>query len=135
MEMSYKLNYTDYSLSKHAELQAQKRGIKSEIIAFIICRSGVGLYAGNDKLSMRISQSERKRLQMQGVSSALLEKSKNVVLIVSAIEAVVVTVMHDNGSKKGRCYRKQMPTKSRKCCWSRLAGMRPVTASLSNFAL
>lgn len=114
MKMSYERTDTGYYLSKHAVLQAQNRGVKMEIIDFVICHADIWFFVGDNRFSIRIGQRELNRLQIEGVPASLLEKSKNIVLIVSSSEPIIVTVIHDYGKKRGRCYRKQMPTKCKK---------------------
>jgi hypothetical protein len=111
MQMSNQLADTGYYLSNHAVHRAQERGIRHEIIAFIIRNAESSLFVGDNRFSVRIRDEEHNRLKSEGVPPTFLEKCKNIVLVVSSMEPTVITVLRDYGTKRGRCHRKQMPTK------------------------
>ena len=114
MRTSLEINKTSYFLTQHAKQRAQQRGIKCEVIAFILRYADTVLEAGAQCQSYRVSASEATLLKTLGQPAHLIERCKNVIILVSTIDTSIVTVLKDRGSKSGRCYRKQMPTKSKK---------------------
>jgi hypothetical protein len=116
MNFIHTVKDTNYSLTKHAERRAQQRGIKLETINFILHNADVHLHAGKGGKSLRISQRELVRLAQDGASASLIDWSRGVVLVVQPCQMLVVTVLHDYGTKAGRCYRSQWPTRSEKHC-------------------
>ena len=135
MGMSFELYKTGYSLTKHAEQRAQQRGIKWETIELILRYADTAINVGSGDLSLRISPTEFSRLRKEGHPVSLLEKCKNVVVIVGSMEPVVITVLHDHGSKNGRCHRKQMPTKSKKRFSSHQAAARQSSCDFLSYAI
>jgi hypothetical protein len=111
MQLSNELADTGYSLSNHAVHRAEERSIRHEIIAFIIRHAETSLFVGDNRFSVRIRDEEHKQLKSEGVPPTFLEKCKNIVLVISSKEPTVITVLRDNGAKRSRCHRKQLPTK------------------------
>ena len=105
---------SDLNLTAHALGRAQNRGIKRETLIFVIRHSDICLHAGEGNLSMRISNREFVKLASEGVKPSMIERTKNVVIIFNPATRLVVSVLLDHGSKSGRCYRSQWPTRSRK---------------------
>ena len=104
---------TDLILSKHAVRRAQQRGIKLDTLEFAILHGDTLLHAGEGLQSMRISKKHSKKLVRNGEKPSTMEKAKNVVLVFDPASGIIVTVLLDKGTKAGKCYRSQWPTKGR----------------------
>jgi hypothetical protein len=101
----------EHSLTGHARKRAQQRGIRLDVIDFVIQHADVDLEAGDGCRSLRISKRGLAMLGGDCTSLALSERAANVVVLVAA-DGDVVTVMHDCNSQ-GRRYRRQYPTRKR----------------------
>ena len=108
---------SNYDLSDHAERRAQQRGVSLDTMNFVITHADVWLHAGEGRRTARISQRQLGQLSREGVPAALIERATNVVMLIDPVAGIIVTVLHDHGSRSGRMYRSQWPTRSRK--WRR----------------
>ena len=123
----------NYELTEHASCRAQQRGVTHETLAFVIGYADIWLHAGEGCLAARVSHKQLEKLSQEGVSSSLLERAANVVAVIDPAAGIIVTVLHDFGSKDGRRYRTQWPTKSHKWrCNHRRNGMKPRSKHFQN---
>ena len=102
-----------FQLTRHAEGQAQKRGIRPEVLGLILTHGDLERHAGEGLLSLQISRKRFKRLAFTGVPATLREKAIGVVLLIDPAALAIVTAMHALG-RQGRRYSTQFPTRSRK---------------------
>jgi len=105
----------NYQLTDHASCRAQQRGVTHETLAFVIGYADTWLHAGEGCRTARISHKQLGKLSKEGISPSLIGRATNVVVVIDPAAEIIVTVLHDFGSKSGRRYRTQWPTKSRKC--------------------
>ena len=103
---------TTYSFSDHAMRRAQQRAIRPEIVDFILQNADVDLEAGNGCRAHRISNRGIAQLLRRGALMAIVERVRNIVVIMSDETGEVVTALHDC-NRRGCRYRKQWPTWSR----------------------
>ena len=106
-----------YQLSKHAEIRAQQRGIRQQIIGLVTDHADQRLHAGNGLVSLRLSRRCLRDLGAAGINTSLLEKAKGVVVLMCPRTNTVVTTMHDLGHS-GRRHRNQYES------WSNRGGSR-----------
>lgn len=99
------------SFSTHALHRMQQRGIKSDIVEFVFFNADKWLHQGAGCESARISKRLATKLRQTGVSANLIERAKNVVLLISHDEPMVITVMHLLSSKKSNRYQRQYETR------------------------
>ena len=102
-----------YKLTRHAQVQAQQRGIRQQIIAVILVHGDLQLHAGKGLISIQITKRGLKKLLEAEVPAAVREKAAGIILLLDPVTETVVTVMHDVG-REGRRYRRQFETRSRK---------------------
>jgi hypothetical protein len=101
----------NFSMTKHAQCRLQQRGIRPEILSFVISHADVWLHAGNGLETGRLSQYRLSQLSTEGHSASIIERAKNVVALYDPSNGSVVTVLHDHNSGSGKQYRKQQPTR------------------------
>jgi hypothetical protein len=121
--------HNNYEFTDHAKCRAQQRGITFDTLYFVIEHSDIWLHAGEGCRSARISHKQTGELYLEGFPASVIERTRNVVVIVDPNSRSIVTVLHDNGSKSGRKYRTQWPTKSRK--WRLYQQMREQNSAMS----
>lgn len=85
---------SSYQLSKHARIRAQQRGIALKTIQIIatFCDRRKRVPGGMEALSL--STKEHEWLADYGLSSAELERTKNIRLIADPSSAKIITVEH-----------------------------------------
>ena len=106
--------HCNFEMTNHARCRAQQRGVTHDTLNFVITHSDVWLHAGEGSKSTRISNRRLGELSREGYPGTLIERATNVVVIVDPLCGSVITVLHDQGSKKSRKYRTQWPTRSHK---------------------
>jgi hypothetical protein len=104
----------ELELTDHASQRIQQRGISRETVAFVTLNADIQLHAGEGCQSLRISRQYMTLLASNGTRAALLERSKSVVVLINLNTGEIVTVLHDWGTKCGRRYRRQWPTRSKR---------------------
>ncbi|AWM23754.1 hypothetical protein AOX55_0000474 [Sinorhizobium fredii CCBAU 25509] len=97
------------TLTRHALMRAQQRGIRRQVIDYVVAEADIDLNAGDGCHSYRISQRKMAVLRKAGIPAAGLDRAKRVVVICSEQSDEVVTVLHDHG-RRGQRYRRQRPT-------------------------
>lgn len=113
MPNSRQLSAEGYTLSQHAEVRAQQRGIPRKVIGLIVAEADIRLHAGLGCDSIRISRRKMANLRRAGIEAALIERVSEVVLVIDPASDFVVTAFHDTGPR-GRRYRRQHNTRSGK---------------------
>ena len=86
-------------------------------MTFVIEHADIWLHAGEGRRTARISNKQLGQLSREGIPAALIERATNVVMLIDPVAGIIVTVLHDYGSRSGRKYRTQWPTRSHK--WRR----------------
>jgi hypothetical protein len=104
----------DLELTDHANRRIQQRGISREAVAFVTLNADIQLHAGEGCQSLRISRQYMAQLSNCGARPTLMERSQSVVVLIHQNENKIVTVLHDWGTRCGRRYRKQWPTKNKR---------------------
>jgi hypothetical protein len=102
--------YDRQRLSRHALMRSQQRGIRLEMVDYVLREADIDLHAGGGCRSYCISFRKMAALLKAGAPAAWLDRAMRVVVIWSERLAEVVTVLHDHG-RNGRCYRRQHPTR------------------------
>jgi hypothetical protein len=121
--------HCNYDLTDHAKCRAQQRGVTLDTLNFVISHSDIWLHAGEGCRSARISHKQLGELSQEGLPASLIERATNVVVVVDPVSGSIVTVLHDHGSRSGRKYRTQWPTRSQK--WRRNNRGRDNSSALS----
>ena len=103
-----------WNFCQHALNRANQRGISQDTLRFVLENADVWLYAGEGCRSIRLSKKLLSQLVRQGSAASRVERAAGIVLIIDPETKTVVTALHDHGSKCGRRYRKQFPTRSKK---------------------
>lgn len=94
------------SLSQHARLRANQRGVTHQMISDLIAYADVEAPVGGGCTVLRVS---RERLKDAGVRSGLSsnpDKLASLALVWSDEAAEVVTLLLDHGGARGRRYRR-----------------------------
>ena len=104
----------ELKISDHAFVRTNQRGISQRTLSFVLEHADTWLHAGEGCMSARISKKSSKRLIQNGCQPSEVDRAGKVVVVVNFSDGEIVTVMHDKGTKCGRHYRKQFPTRSRK---------------------
>ena len=103
--------YSNLNLSNHATCRVQQRGIATETLEFVMTEADVWLHAYEGCYSIRISKKRLVRLSRDGSPATLIERATNVVIVIAPEDFnKIVTVLHDDGAKRSRRYRKQYPS-------------------------
>ncbi len=97
------------TLTRHAMMRSQQRGIRPQVIDYVVAEADIDLHAGDGCHSYRISHQKMALLLKAGAPAAKLDRAKRVVVIWSERSGEVLTVLHDHG-RCGRRYRRQRPT-------------------------
>lgn len=100
-------------LSKHAEARAQQRGIRRDIIDFILEHADRSLHAGEGLRSVSISRQNQRRLSRNGFDPQIIDRTDGVALLIDPNENCVVTIMRLHG-RQARRYLRQHATRSAK---------------------
>lgn len=101
---------TNLNLSKHSTCRAQQRGITIKTLDFVMFHADVWLHAREGNYMARISQKRLASLSRKGSPASLIERATNIVLIIDPDSNRIITVLHDDGSKRSRRYRAQWPS-------------------------
>jgi hypothetical protein len=93
-------------MSNHAETRAKQRGIGKASVRKLMDWADFEVPVGGGCVAIRLGREQYfdsdVRRELQGV----MDRIKNVTLIVDECTGTVVTVLHDHGTAKGRIYRK-----------------------------
>lgn len=100
---------SELTLTRHAVKRAQQRGIRPQVIDYVVAEADIDLHAGDGCRSYRISTRKVAVLMEAGAPAAGLDRANRVVVVWSERSGEVVTVMHDHGHS-GRRYRRQRQT-------------------------
>lgn len=73
--------------------------------------SDVILNAGDDSETWRLSRSAAHELRADGVPSSVIARARRLALVV-ADSSRVTTVLRFSAGRRGRCYRRQLPTRA-----------------------
>lgn len=95
-------------LSRHALTRSQQRGIRPEMIDYVLWEADIDLHARGGCRRYCISFRKMAALLKAGAPAAWLDRAMGVIVIWSE-SGKVVTVLHDHG-RNGRC-RRQRPTR------------------------
>ena len=100
-----------YKFASHAQVRAQQRGIRQQIIAVVLIHADLRLHAGGGLISIRLTKNGLRGLLEAEVPAAVREKAAGIILLLDPVTKTIVTVMHDVG-REGRRYRRQFETRS-----------------------
>lgn len=95
---------TEFSMSEHAAVRANQRGVTHQMISDVLTYADVEEPVGDGRTVVRLS---RQTLRDQSVRSSLgphADRLQSVALICSR-DGEIVTVLHDHGARGGRRYR------------------------------
>lgn len=95
-----------FTLSNHAKLRANQRGITHQMISDLIAFADVEAPVGGGCTVLRVSRDRLKDRALKGELMSNPDKLGSVALIWSEESAEVVTLLVDHGGAKGRRYRK-----------------------------
>lgn len=118
---------SSHDLTDHAMVRAQQRGVTHDVISLVLSEFDISLHAGEGRLNVRISRLWLAELVRSGTSARLAERAAGVVLVIDPVSSLVITVLHDHGDRAGRCYRRQMPTRSARRRWRRSPAAAPTS--------
>lgn len=99
-------------LSKHAAVRAKQRGVPLAVIDLLLRHADAEIKQGGGCRSIWLSRAEAARLQEEGISPTLVERSRDVALVVAA-NGSIVTVTHLYGRRQ-RPYRRLLDNRSRR---------------------
>jgi hypothetical protein len=102
----------EFDMTRHAQCRSQQRGVRPEVLSFVISQADVWLYANGGLEIVRLSRKRLRQLSREGIDTSLIERATNVVVIYEPENGSVVTVLHDHASGNGRQYRKQGSTRN-----------------------
>lgn len=84
-----------FTITEHARKRSQQRGITDDVIQFIMTNADRSVHIGDGSESLCVSHKQLDVLKSNLRSSDIIDRSKNVYLIIS--DEYVKTVMHDQG--------------------------------------
>lgn len=95
-----------FSLSIHAEVRANQRGITHQMISDLITHADIEAPVGSGCTVLRVSRDRLKDRTLKGELGSNPDKLGALALIWSEDTGEIVTVLVDRGGAKGRRYRK-----------------------------
>ena len=97
--------------SEHARMRSRQRGVRQEVLDFVLNNYDGGCFIGDGRRSAFITRRRLLLLHDQGVQPAQLERAKGIILILGGVSGGVVTAMHWQ-PRHGARYTRQFPTRS-----------------------
>ena len=83
-----------FRFTDHAARRSQQRGIRRQIVDFVVGAADHEQHVGSKCVSYWISKKECERLRKAGVPGRLLDRAAKVVVIADPRDGAVVTAMH-----------------------------------------
>lgn len=95
-----------FTLSSHAKLRANQRGITHKMIGDVIAYADIEAPAGSGCTVLRVSRERLKDRALKAELACNPDKLSSLAIVWSEDSAEIVTVLIDHGRAKGRRYRK-----------------------------
>lgn len=102
-------DFNEVRMTSHAERRARQRGIQQQCIDLVLSHADVVRNAGAQCETWRLSRRAADELHTYGFPASVIARARQLALVV-AEGSRVATVLHLNRGRRGRCYRRQMPT-------------------------
>ena len=96
----------EYHLSEHAQQRAQRRAIRPECLAPILCNFDIDFDIGGGCRLLRLSRSAAREVANNLGMPSQAKRFSAIAIIENEVTGQIVTVMHDRGTTEGRRYRR-----------------------------
>jgi hypothetical protein len=101
-------------VGSHARTRCRQRGVKLEVIEFILDHYDGGCFVGDGRVSAFVTKRKLERLRQDGFPAALVERARGVILVLGDAPGGLVTVMHWRASTGARYTRQFAKWNSRR---------------------
>ena len=99
------------ALTKHVYNRIRQHGITDNVVDFVLAHADVWLHQGAGCESAMISRRCARKLRRRGFNPSYVDRAKNVIIVLSLKDGLVVTALRAHSSHKARRYFKQMYTR------------------------
>jgi len=97
---------TQFSLTRHAAVRANQRGVTIELIEALLLYADIEFSVGGGCTCLRCSREALKAAELRARIGSIAEQLRGLRAIVADDDGQIVTVLHDHGNGAGRRYRR-----------------------------